>query len=87
MVVDGWGVHPSLLSAGTPFCGGGFNRSAAGERQDLQGPLGDGGRVGIALFIHTDVVHVIPKQASVALQGDARLQWERKAMFLTSALP
>lgn len=87
MIVDGWGIDLSLLSAGTPLCGGGFNRGAAGERQDLQGPLGDGGQMGVALFIRTSMVHVIPKKASVALQGDARPQWERKATFLTSALP
>lgn len=43
-----------------------------GEGQDLQGPLGDGGQMGETLFVCTEVVDVVPKKASVALQRDAR---------------
>ena len=80
MIVDGWGLQLTVLSA--PVCGRGVECGAAGQGHDLQGPLGDGGQMGVALFIRTDEVRVVPKKASVALQGDARFQWETKAMFL-----
>lgn len=40
-----------------------------GEGQDLQGPLGDGGQMGGTLFVCIEVVDVVPKKASVALQN------------------
>lgn len=70
VIVDGRGVDLFLLSAGSPDCGRGFDRPAAGEGQDLQGPLGDGGQMGVTLFICIDVVDVVPKKAPVALQRD-----------------
>lgn len=72
VVVDGR-VHLPLPAAGSPVRGRGFDRGAAGEGQDLEGPLGDGGQMGVALFVRTDVVDVVPKQAAVALRRDARL--------------
>lgn len=46
-----------------------FGRDPAEEGQDLQGALGDGGRLGAALLVVAgDVVHVVAEEAAVALQ-------------------
>lgn len=52
-----------------------------GEGQDLQGPLGGGGRMGEALFVCIEVVDVVPEKASVALQRDARATKATFAFF------
>lgn len=50
----------------------GFSGGSAGEGQDLQGPLRDGGRVGRALLIPTDVVDVVPKKTAITLPRHTR---------------
>lgn len=78
MIVDGGGVDLALPSAASPDCGHGLDRGM-GEGQDLQGPLGDGGQMGETLFVCIEVVDVVPKKASVALQTDARTTKEMLA--------
>lgn len=71
VVLDGGRVRlsSSLGVFGSAARPGGFGGGAAGGRQDLKRPLGDGGRVGAALLIAADMVS---KKAAVTLQGDGR---------------
>lgn len=63
----------SVIIPGSPVCLCGFNWGTAGEGQDLQWPLGDSGQVRVAL-IRTDMVNVVSKKTTIALQREARNQ-------------
>lgn len=76
IVLDGGGVHLSLASpvdiAGSPVGLGRLNRGPAAEGQDLEGPLGDRGQVGVALLVAADVVDVVTEETAITLRRDIR---------------
>lgn len=78
IVLNGGGVHLSLSSSvditGSPVSLGQLNRGPAAEGQDLEGPLGDRGQVGVALLVATDVVDVVTEETSITLRRDIRNQ-------------
>lgn len=74
IVLNGGGAHlslaPSVDVAGSPVGLGRLSRGPAAEGQDLQGPLGDRGQVGVALLVATDVVDMVTEEAAVTLWRD-----------------
>lgn len=72
IVLNGGRVHlplaPSVDIAGSPVGLGRLNRGPAAEGQDLEGPLGDGGQVGVALLVATDVVDMVTEETAITLR-------------------
>lgn len=78
IVLNGGGVHlslvPSVNIAGSPVGLGQLNRGPAAEGQDLEGPLGDRGQVGVALLVATDMVDMVTEETPITLRRDIRNQ-------------